>query len=253
MRHCGEKEMSRFFVDAGDVGEKSIFIRSKEDIKHIRKVLRLKEDDIIEVSDSSQWEYRAKILFLDEDQIEAEILDKQKFAREPELAITLFQGIPKQSKMEVIVQKSVELGVSSIVPVFTERTVVVDKGNFGKKTERWQKISAEAVKQCRRGIIPEIGGAVKFAQMEEQLKDFDLVLFPYENETGRTIKDCLRNLKERPKTMALIIGSEGGFSDKEARQLKDLGAECVSLGKTILRTETAGPAALAMIMYELEL
>ena len=107
MRHCGEKEMSRFFVDAGDVGEKSIFIRSKEDIKHIRKVLRLKEDDIIEVSDSSQWEYRAKILFLDEDQIEAEILDKQKFAREPELAITLFQGIPKQSKMEVIVQKSV--------------------------------------------------------------------------------------------------------------------------------------------------
>lgn len=246
--------MSRFFVDAADVGEKSVLIRSKEDIKHIRKVLRLKEGDIIEVSDSSQWEYRAEILFFDEDQIEAQILDKQKFAREPEIAVTLFQGIPKQSKMEVIVQKSVELGVRAIVPVFTERTVVVDKGNFSKKTERWQKISAEAVKQCRRGIVPEIGCAVKFTQMmEEQLNTFDLVLFPYENETGRTIKDCLRNLKEKPQNIALIIGPEGGFSEQEADKLKALGAECVSLGKTILRTETAGPAALAMVMYELEM
>lgn len=246
--------MSRFFVDAADVGEKSVLIRSKEDIKHIRKVLRLKEGDVIEVSDSCQWEYRAEILFCDEDQIEAQILDKQKFAREPEIAVTLFQGIPKQSKMEVIVQKSVELGVRAIVPVFTERTVVVDKGNFSKKTERWQKISAEAVKQCRRGIIPEIGCAVKFTQMmEEQLKAFDLVLFPYENETGRTIKDCLRNLKEKPQNIALIIGPEGGFSNKEACELKALGAECVSLGKTTLRTETAGPTALAMVMYELEL
>lgn len=245
--------MSRFFVDAADVGEKSIFIRSKEDMKHIGKVLRLKEGSIIEVSDSSQWEYTAEIVCMEDDQVEARILDKQKFAREPQIRVTLFQGIPKQSKMEGIVQKSVELGVSAIVPVFTERTVVVDKGNFGKKRARWQKISAEAVKQCRRGIIPEIGCEVKFARMKEQLKEFDLVLFPYENETGRTIKDCLRNLKEKPQNIAVIIGPEGGFSDREADELKALGAECVSLGKTILRTETAGPAALAMIMYEMEL
>lgn len=245
--------MSRFFVDAADVGEKNILIRSKEDIRHIGKVLRLKEGSIIEVSDSAQWEYTAEILFAGEDGVEAKILDKQKFAREPQIQVTLFQGIPKQSKMETIVQKSVELGVSSIVPVFMERTVVVDKGNFSKKRDRWQKIASEAVKQCRRGIIPEIGREVKFAQMKEQLKAFDLILFPYENETGRTMKDCLQNLQEKPGRVALIIGPEGGFSDKEADELKTLGAECVSLGKTILRTETAGPAALAMVMYELEL
>lgn len=253
VRHGGEKEMSRFFVDAADVGEKTIRIRSKEDIRHMRKVLRLKEGSIIEVSDSSQWEYTAEILSVEEEQVEAKILDKQKFAREPEIRVTLFQGIPKQSKMEAIVQKSVELGVSGIVPVFMERTVVVDKGNFSKKRDRWQKISSEAVKQCRRGLVPEIGCAVQFAQMKEQLEAFELVLFPYENETGRTIKDCLRSLEKKPGSAAIIIGPEGGFSDREAEELKALGAECVSLGRTILRTETAGPAALSMVMYELEL
>lgn len=245
--------MSRFFVDAADVGEMSIFIRSKEDIKHISRVLRLREGDHIEISDSSQWEYKAEILFIEDDQIEAKIVDKQKFAREPQVQVTLFQGIPKQSKMETIVQKCVELGVHEIVPVFMERTVVVDKGNFGKKRDRWQKVSSEAVKQCRRGIIPGIGEAIKSSQLAAALEGFDLVLFPYENETGRTLKDSLRSQKEPPHSIALIIGPEGGFSDKEAELLKAQGADCVSLGKTILRTETAGPAALAMVMYELEL
>ena len=134
-----------------------------------------------------------------------------------------------------------------------DRTVVVDKGNFSKKLERWQKVSAEAVKQCRRGIIPEIGGTVRSSDLLNALDGFDLILFPYENETGRTIKDCLRNLEKRPGSIAVVIGPEGGFSDKEAEALKEYGADCVSLGKTILRTETAGPAALSMIMYELEL
>ena len=167
--------------------------------------------------------------------------------------MTLFQGIPKAGKMEGIIQKSVELGVHAIVPVFMERTVVVDKGNFGKKQDRWQKISDEAVKQCKRGIIPEVGSAVKFSGMLDALPNYDLILFPYENEENRTIKDCLRQITCLPETVAIIIGPEGGFSDKEARMLDEAGAERVSLGKTILRTETAGPAALAMTMYELEL
>lgn len=245
--------MRRFFVDAADVGENSILIHAKEDIRHIVKVLRLSEGDELEVSDSFQWEYKVRICSISEDQVEAMILDKQKFAREPEIRVTLFQGIPKQSKMETVVQKCVEMGIFKIVPVFTERTVVADKGNFEKKRQRWQKVSAEAVKQCRRGIVPEIGREIKFQQMTEHLKGFDLVLFPYENETGRTIKTSLRGLSKRPGSIAVIIGPEGGFSDSEAQQLKALGADCVSLGKTILRTETAGMAALAMIMYELEL
>lgn len=245
--------MSRFFVDTSDVGESHILIQSPEDIKHIMKVLRLREGNVIEVSDAAQWEYKAEIIHLDETCIEAKILDKQTFAREPDVQVTLFQGIPKQSKMETIVQKCVELGVHAVVPVFMERTVVVDKGKFDNKIQRWQRIAAEAVKQCRRGMIPEVSREMKFAEMLEKLKHFDLILFPYENEMSRTIKSCLRNLEKRPKSIALIIGPEGGFSDREADCLKDSSADCVTLGKTILRTETAGPAALAMVMYELEL
>ena len=115
------KRMSRFFVDAQDVQGSSIFIRSAEDIRHIVKVLRLREGAKIEVSDSSQWEYEAEICSIDEDEIEARIVDKQKFAREPKTQVTLFQGIPKQSKMETIIQKCVELGVYRIVPVFMDR------------------------------------------------------------------------------------------------------------------------------------
>lgn len=245
--------MSRFFVDTADVSENSIFIRKKEDIKHITKVLRLRPGDKIEISDSSQWEYDAEITHIQEDLVEAVILDKQRFAREPNIRVTIFQGIPKQSKMESIVQKCTELGVYSLIPVFMDRTVVVDKGNFGKKIQRWQKVAAEAVKQCRRGIIPEVEDAILSKELTTRLDDFDLVLFPYENETGRTIKDCLRTLNGSPESIAIIIGPEGGFSHKEAEALKACGADCVSLGKTILRTETAGPAALAMVMYELEL
>lgn len=245
--------MARFFVDSADVSEKSISIRSKEDIKHITKVLRLKEGDKLEISDSTEWEYEVEIDFIDSEVVETLILDKQKFAREPEIKVTLFQGIPKQSKMETIVQKCVELGVYSIVPVFMDRTVVVDKGKFDKKIERWQKISAEAVKQCKRGIVPEVCDAIKSKELPDALKEYELILFPYENETGRTIKDALRGLENKPKSVAIIIGPEGGFSDKETETLKAVNADCVSLGKTILRTETAGLAALSMVMYELEL
>lgn len=245
--------MARFFVDAADVHGNTIYIRSKEDIKHISKVLRMKEGDKLEISDSCQWEYEAEIQFVEQEQIELSVISKQEFEREPGVRVTLFQGIPKQAKMETIVQKCVELGIYSIVPVFMDRTVVTDKGNFNKKVDRWQKVSAEAVKQCRRGIIPEITEPVKSKEMIEMMKSYDLILFPYENETGRTIKDALRGLDSKPASIAMVIGPEGGFSDSEAKELKSINADCVSLGKTILRTETAGMAALAMVMYELEL
>lgn len=245
--------MSKFFTNANNVGESSLRITDRQDIDHIVKVLRLREGDKIEVSDCVKWEYQTEILNIDRDCIEALILDKQKFANEPVTKVTLFQGIPKQGKMEFIIQKAVELGVYEIVPVFTDRTVVADNGKFSKKIERWQKISDEAVKQCKRGIIPEVCGDINFKQMLQLLSGFDLVLFPYENEDNRTIKDALKQEGKKPETVAVIIGPEGGFSDREAELLKDLNAECVTLGKTTLRTETAGMATLSMIMYELEL
>ncbi|MBQ0079857.1 MAG: RNA methyltransferase, partial [Eubacterium sp.] len=187
--------------------------------------------------------------------------DKQSFSAEPETRVTLFQGVPKGSKFETIVQKTVELGVDTIQPVFMARTVVVDKGNYSKKVQRLNKIAAEAVKQCKRGVIPQVEEPIKMMQMLEDLEDFDLVLFPYENEKGTTIKDELRGVAQAQANgemaaglrVAVIIGPEGGFSDEEASDIVEAGGLSVSLGRTTLRTETAGMAALAMIMYELEL
>ena len=191
------------------------------------------------------------------------IRDCHEFAAEPLTKVTLYQGVPKASKLETVVQKTVELGINRIVPVFMARTVVSDKGNFAKKRDRLQKIADEAVKQCKRGIIPEVAEAIGFTDMIGELKseDYDIILVCYEDEKGYTIKDALRydmegtSLKKGGK-VALVIGPEGGFEREEVEQILDefhRKACAVTLGKTILRTETAGPAALAMIMYELEL
>lgn len=245
--------MSKFFVSPESVGDQAIRITDREDLHHMMKVLRLKPGDEIEVSDGTAWEYRGVLRVVTAEEGLADIIDKQAFAREPSISITLYQGLPKQGKMELIIQKAVELGVSRIVPVFTDRSVVTDNGKMDKKIQRWQKIADEAVKQCRRGKIPEIGEDLTFSQMAEQLKDYDCVLFPYENEEERSLKSGLQGLPVKPKNLSIIIGPEGGFSDREASLLKEQGALCVTLGKTILRTETAGLAAIAMVMYELEM
>ena len=243
----------RIFTQPSAVGDAVIRITDRGDIRHMTKVMRMKEGDRVDVSDSSEWEYLTEILSVDEDEVVLSILDKQKFSREPELAVTLFQGVPKAGKMEMVIQKCVELGVYSIVPVFTDRSVVVEKSNFSKKLARWQKVADEAVKQCKRGRIPQVEPQLRFSEMAERLSEFDLVLFPYENEADYSIKDCLRSLSEKPRTVAVVIGPEGGFSDSEAQKMAEISAVQVTLGKTILRTETAGMAGLAVIMYELEL
>lgn len=255
--------MNRFFTEAENIREGSIFITHGQDVKHISKVLRLKKGDCIEVSDGMKWEYVAEIVKLDANLVECKILDKQAFAAEPGVRVTLFQGVPKQGKMELIIQKTVELGVHAVVPVFTTRSVVTDNGKFDKKIDRWQKIADEAVKQCKRGVIPQVEPATDFDEMCKRLSEFHEVIFPYENEDGTTIKDALSKIRNKwqeegwnhqdEKKVALIIGPEGGFSQEEAEALRKLNTHCVSLGKTILRTETAGMAALAMVMYELEL
>ena len=273
--------MSKFFVDPSAVCGAHIYMENKDDLHHLRKVLRGRPGMEIDISDGDCWEYKTLLEELTEDCATLRILDKQKFATEPATRVTLFQGVPKASKMETVIQKTVEMGVDTIVPVFMERTVVVEKGNFGKKLDRWNKIAAEAVKQCKRGIIPHVTESCDFGGMLDQLSDYDLIICPYENEDGLTIKDFLRGTPAsdgpgagagssgagpapaRPQALsqaqaqarriALIIGPEGGFSHDEIEGLKAAGAATVTLGKTILRTETAGLVALAMIMYELEL
>lgn len=251
VRH--RSKMNRFFVSPNQVEGDLIRIVRKEDLHHIKTVLRLRAGDHIEVSDGVRWEYEGVIDRQDPDGLKIEILGKQAFAREPQVHITLFQGIPKQGKMDFIVQKAVELGVSEVVPVFMKRTVVSDKGNFSKKLSRYEMIAEEAASQCGRGVIPFIRQAIPFDKIPEGIDPDTTVLFLYENEKNRTIKDVLRNMPEKPDRLALIVGPEGGFSPEEADFLKGQEMECVTLGKTILRTETAGLAALAMCMYELEL
>lgn len=258
--------MIKFFVEPDAVCGANIYLDKPEDIRHLTKVLRAKIGDAVAISDGMDWEYETEIAGIDAECVTLRILDKQKFAREPRVRVSLYQGIPKASKMEVIIQKTVEMGVDAIIPTFMERTVVVDKGQFGKKLSRWQKISDEAVKQCKRGMIPEVRQPLLFAEaLKELAGDYDLVICPYENEENRTMKDCLREFAAKEShgesdkkvtRIAVIIGPEGGFSEKEIEKLKEATngtAELVSLGKTILRTETAGLAALAMIMYEMEL
>lgn len=254
-------EMSRFFVMPQQICGEWIYMTDKDDIRHLSRVLRLKEGNFVDVSDTREYEYRCQIEDVKSDLVTLRIHDKQGFAKEPRVCVSLYQGIPKQGKMEGIIQKTVELGIHRIVPVFTRRTVVSDsRGNFEKKKSRWQRVSAEAVKQCRRGIIPRVENAITFEEMVKQSKEeHDLVLFLFEDEKETTIKQVLRQKKKECESsqslnsIALIIGPEGGFSEEEAQRIIDSGACCATLGKTILRTETAGMAALAMVMYELEL
>ena len=255
--------MIRFFVGRENITDDRIYLDDREDMKHLVKVLRARPGDKVVISDGVSTEYLTEIREIGESEVILDILESQPFEREPETQVTLYQGVPKAAKLETIVQKTVELGVHRIVPVFMKRTVVSDKGNFAKKQQRLQKIADEAVKQCKRGIIPEVSDATDFSEMMKELEaeGFDMVLLPYENEEGYTIKDALRNGTEesglhRGSRIAVIIGPEGGFEEEEVRTVEetfDRKAAVVTLGKTILRTETAGMAALAMIMYELEL
>ena len=254
--------MIKFFVDKEDIFENKIYLSSPEDRKHLTRVLRARVGDEVMISDKEAFEYETVIEEITESDVVLRITGKHEFSQEPETKITLYQGVPKGPKLETVVQKTVELGVKRIVPVFMSRTVVADKGNFGKKRDRLQKIADEAVKQCTRGIIPEVADAMSFRDMMEELseKNYDAILVAYENEKGYSIKDALRggadtHLK-RGSSIALIIGPEGGFEEDEVECILDefdRKACAVTLGKTILRTETAGMAAISMIMYELEL
>ena len=243
--------MNRFLAKKANILANEVIIDELKDIHHITRVLRLGNGDAIGVFDSEGWEYHVEISAVSQKEIRGRIIDKSRNAREPEIKVTLFQGIPKHGKMESIIQKSVELGVNGIVPVFMARTERKAANNM----TRWRKISEEAVKQCRRAVVPEISEEASYEDMIRALKSmqFDAAIFAYENEECHTIKEALKGIENKPRSIAVVIGPEGGFSDEEAAALKEAGGKPVSLGKTILRTETAGPAAIAMIMYELEM
>lgn len=243
--------MHRFFVKRDNIIGEQIFI-DKEEAHHIEKVLRLKKGDKIILFDGSGVEYHAVLQGWENKKLVAWIEEILKIDNEPPLKLNLMQGIPKGDKMDLIIQKAVELGVANIYPVITERTVVMLKGEKEfKKTERWQQLVIEACKQCRRNIVPEIKPVNAFKNIFEIIEGKKAVML-YENEENVGLREILRQkCAGINDEIFLIIGPEGGFTPHEADLAREKGVFLARLGPRILRTETAGMAGISIIFYEL--
>ncbi len=237
----------RFFITPDQVHGSQIIV-SGDDLRHIRMVLRMRPGGMLCLLDGQGREYTARIVGIERSAIVTEIVSESRREIRCPL-ITLGQGLPKSEKMDWIVQKATELGVSSIVPLITERTIVKVKDE-GKRIGRWQKIAREAAMQSNRPDIPRIGGINIFHDFITTLDPgpMTLLLFPWEEGT-EPIKNVLRQ-KPGARNIVVLIGPEGGFSSGEAGLAKEKGFHLVSLGPNILRTETAAMAAMSMILYE---
>lgn len=243
--------MPRFFINSKDIFDDNINVTG-EDYNHIKKVLRLKCGEIITLSDGEGLEYVAEIVEFGDGFVHTKVIESFKNTTEPPVKVTLYQGLPKSDKMDFIIQKSVELGISKIVPVLTERTVVrLDSEKDAlKKCERWNRISLEAAKQCNRGIIPKIEIPISFKEAIKQTEDKALSLIPYEKEAKNSLKRVLERV-DSISDISVFIGPEGGFTEQEIEEAVSSGLSSVTLGPRILRTETAGIAVLSILMYEL--
>jgi 16S rRNA (uracil1498-N3)-methyltransferase len=243
--------MHKFFVPKNSIVD-NVAIIDGEDVKHIYKVLRLKISDKVSINNCEGKEYIGEITLIDKKQVIINILQESSINNESAIEVYLFQGLPKSTKMDLIVQKNTELGVKAITPVITERVVVKTELKEFKKVDRWNRIALEASKQSKRSLVPKINVPIEFVNLLEELKSMDLVVVPYENEEGYGIKKLIQNIeKKHIVKVAIVIGPEGGFEEYEITKLKEIGAEIVTLGPRILRTETAGFTCLSLIMYEL--
>lgn len=243
--------MSKFFIEqqqaTGDV-----FSITGEDAFHISRVLRMQIGETILVGDGMGWDYLCKFLDIQDKMVTVQVLEKSKCNQELPVAVTLYQAMTKGDKMELIVQKAVELGVTSIVPFYSKRCVAKwETGEKGeKKTARFQKIAFTAAKQSERGRIPQFSLPVSFSQAVADASQKELALIPYEEETKCHLRQVI---SEKPVLSAsVLIGPEGGFEKEEVLQAKSAGILPVSLGRRILRTETAGLFVLSALSYAWE-
>jgi len=244
--------MYHFFVDKDNIEGNEIVIEGN-DVNHIKNVLRLDVGCKIIIGDKLGKDYNCLIDSLTYDSIRCKILTVGNSKAELPIYITLVQGAPKLDKMELIVQKAVELGVFNIKPVIMKRSIVkYDVKKAAKKLSRWQSIAESAAKQSKRGIIPIIDEIVLFKDVVLELSTYDKVIIPYENESGmKATREVFKSLTHGQK-VAIVIGPEGGFTTEEIDALLKIGGVTISLGNRILRTETAGLASLAMISYQIE-
>lgn len=249
--------MPKFFVNQEQVNEEKIKIIGN-DVNHIKNVLREKVGNKLTICNTdNRKDYLCEILKIEEDYIECKIKEKLANDVESNVRVTIMQGLPKADKMELIIQKSVELGGYDITPIEMKRCVVkLNEKDKQKKIQRWQKISEVAAKQCGRNIIPNINSVINIKNVCNSIEEYDIVLVAYENEKEVTIKQELKKIKEKYNKeeikIAVIIGPEGGIAPEEVKILQANGAIPITLGKRILRTETVALNVLSVIMYELE-
>ncbi|MCI8584585.1 MAG: 16S rRNA (uracil(1498)-N(3))-methyltransferase [Lachnospiraceae bacterium] len=253
--------MYHFFVEPSQVHSEEIEILGG-DVNHISHVLRMKAGEEIVVSDGYGNEYGCRLCRFTDTAVYAAILEKRRVASELSSPITLFQCLPKGDKMELIIQKAVELGVSRIVPVASKRCVVkLDAKREANKRKRWQAVAESAAKQSGRAMIPTVQSAVGFSEALLQAKEQAVCLIPYEC-AGELLEDGQDSAMERTRkilshiekgqSIGVFIGPEGGFEKEEVEAARKMGAQPVSLGRRILRTETAGLCILSVLMFQLE-
>ena len=245
--------MYHFFVDKSNIIDKTIIIEG-QDFNHIKNVLRMREGEEISVGNGEdENEYRCAIERFEEDRVICRLLFIKEANVELPSKVILYQCLPKADKMEMIIQKCVELGVSEIVPVASKRCVVkLDDKKASSKTARWQAIAEAAGKQSKRAYVPLIGQVISFKDAVKDSARADVKLIPYELAEGmEATKEAFDTIKEG-KTIAVFIGPEGGFDESEIDEAVNSGIKPISLGRRILRTETAGMTVLAWIGYVLE-
>lgn len=244
--------MHNFFVEDKDRDSERFFI-SGSDYNHIKNVLRMKIGDTFLVS-CNKNSHLCRLTSLENETAVAEIIEENYNDTNLPIEIHLFQGLPKADKMELIIQKTVELGVSSIIPVEMSRCVVkLEEKKKRQKQERWQAIAESAAKQSKRNIIPVVHEPISYKNALNKAKEMDVLLVPYENKDGMTAtKNALTKIKRGMK-IGIIIGPEGGFTENEIDSALEIGGDVISLGKRILRTETAAITAVGMCMLYTEM
>ena len=243
--------MYHFFVSEEQINGENAYIEGS-DVNHIANVLRMKPEEELLISVKGDWDYLCKIVDIETDRVNLKVLESME-QRELPVNITLLQGIPKSDKLEMIIQKAVELGVSEIIPVKTKRVVVkIDEKKVGTKVNRWNAIAESAAKQSKRSIIPKVHEPMSIDNALEIVKDLGVKLIPYENADGIDKTRKILDNMDKTKNIAVFIGPEGGFEESEVEMIKNSGFEVITLGKRILRTETAGLALLSNIMIRLE-
>ena len=234
--------MARFFITGTPT---DTVVISGEDGRHIARSLRMRIGETLTLCNSEGMDFHCEITAIDGDNVTVSILEQSESIGEPTIKVTVYQGLPKSDKMDWIVQKTVESGITKLVPVMTERCVSrPDNKSAAKKGERWQKIAEEAAKQCGRGIVPQVAPLMNYKDAVKEAAENGPIIFFYEGG-GTSLRELVN---DDMKILSIFIGPEGGFDDKEVNFAKEHGARIGSLGTRIFRTETAPIAALSAIM-----